>query len=123
MTSKGKALGVCALATVALCANAAINASATTGGHFVSEQSHTQIQASTGIPPQHNAELSIGIFPVTCGVAEYLATASASTVTEVAVTPVYKNCKTGELELIPHLNGCGYLVKIGKKPAKKTQCS
>lgn len=118
---KAKVLGAALLVSAALCANAVLQASATTGGHFTSEVGHALIETTTSPEPSHNAKFQLSVFTIVCTKAEYFATTPASTVTEVAVSPVYEGCATPDqaFKLTVNLNGCNFLVKIGKHASEE----
>jgi hypothetical protein len=112
MSIKLKALGLGLLATMAIGAFAVMNASATTGGHFVSDVAHTEIKGMED-KNVHQLEftfhgLSGGII---CDTVSYSATTTVSTVTELLVTPSYAGCHTtGEAAgtVTVSVNGCKY---------------
>ena len=94
MSLKLKALGLGLLAVLATSAFA-MNASATGGGHFVSESAHTNI-VGTESGATHRLHLtavgSEGL--IGCSTATYSGTATTATVSQLDITPSYAGCTT-----------------------------
>jgi hypothetical protein len=118
MSIKLKVLGLGVLAIMAVSAFAAMNATAETGGHFVSDSP----TGSTAITGREDAtdftELTVpGLTGIVCTTATYEGTAAANTVTELTITPHYSNCHTtgSATAVTVHVNGCDYQFTIGKK--------
>lgn len=110
MSLKLKALGLALLAATAVSAVAVVNASATTGGHFVSEKAHTVITGLEG--GSHTLEYSFHGMEngVICDEAFYDGTITAETVTDITLSPFYAKCHTtGNPNNVPITpNGCTY---------------
>ena len=112
MTSRSKAIGLSLVVSV-MSAVAAINASATSGGHFILEAANATITASEHIPDKLHFKPHPGSDSerVGCGVATYHGVATSTTVSEIEVTPSYSECSTtdgsGTPVTIDH-NGCKY---------------
>lgn len=117
MSRKLKALCLSLFAVMALGGFAVMNASAETGGHFTSEVAATTITGSEN--STHFTELTVpGLTGIRCTTASYSGTTSATTVTQITITPSYANCETtggtpGEVTV--DVNGCAYIFTIGKK--------
>lgn len=109
MSLKLKALGLGILAIVATSAFAAMNAGASTGGHFIAP-AHTLIVGTESGNHRlhfrpHGTEEKIG-----CANASYSGTAVNTTETQIEVTPSYSGCTTtanGTVVNVTH-NGCKY---------------
>ncbi len=123
-TLKASALGF--LAMIAVGAIAVINASATPGGHFVSEQAHTDIVGLEG-PGDHRIhleDLALLTKQIGCNNVSYLGTISAATVESVTITPSYTACYTtgagtpGDVTVTT--NGCTYTFKVAAKTIDTT---
>ena len=100
MSMKLKVLGLGLLAVMATSAFAAMNASALTGGHFVSSVSHTIIKGketpATGV---HVLEFSeegstSAESKIYCTESSYEGTVQSATVTELTVIPSWEKCHT-----------------------------
>lgn len=121
MSLKLKALGLGLLATMAMAAFAAVNATAQVGGHFVSDSptGNTAITGTENPTVSHFTEFTIGNqTPFGCHETSYDATVTGNTVEDITVTPTYKGCLTtgGTTgEVIVDTNDCGFTFKIGKK--------
>lgn len=119
MSLKLRALGLGLLAILATSAFAVVNATAETGGHFVSEVSHT-VLSGTEVKENHQVRFAVdGGTPIECTKVTYTGTTTATTVTEVTITPHYTECIT-KGGATPHnvdvtMNGCAYVFTIGKK--------
>lgn len=113
MNIRLKALGVL-VAVIAIGVVGAASASATTGGHFTSEVSHTTLSGSAS--GGHTTEIK-AYEQIQCASASYSGTISTATATELTLTPTYSTCKTkeGESTTPIHANGCSLTFKIGKK--------
>jgi hypothetical protein len=108
---KLKVLGLGLLAMMATSAFAAMNASATGGGHFVSDAEHTIIKGlDSGTHRLHLEPDPPDGSQTGCEVATYEGTATSATTTQIDVTPTYEQCRTtpdGTIFPITH-NGCTY---------------
>jgi hypothetical protein len=116
MSIKLKALGLALVAALAVGAVGVMGATASTGGHFISEQSHTIIKAeqvSSHVLFDH--ELGIGI---TCKKASFEGTSNAITTTELTITPHYTECSGGgDASVDVTMNGCAYVFTVNTSPA------
>ncbi len=127
MSLKLKALGLSLIAAMAVSAVAVMNASATAGGHFVSEVAHTVVKGTEGPGTAHRHHLTLHGFSgqVGCDEATYEATANALTVTSLTVTPKYNNCyTTGDPDqnaIGVTMNGCTYTFTVAPGPAATTE--
>jgi len=128
MSLKLKALGLGLLAMIAVGAFAVMNATAETGGHFVSEVAHTEIIGveDTGAGSTDRFEFtSHGLEGgIVCDEVSYKGTANAATVTEITVTPEYKKCHTtaeAAGTTTVHVNGCGFIFTVGKTPKEEPE--
>ncbi|HEX9968087.1 MAG TPA: hypothetical protein VGB06_09080 [Solirubrobacterales bacterium] len=108
-----------ALALAACLVVAPAAASAETGGHFTSETAHTAWEGTEVKASGHTTKFAEGSgTPIECGKATYSGTTTTTTVTEVALAPTYSGCRTSsgtEGDVIYDINGCSYVLKIGKK--------
>jgi len=107
--NKLKAAGVGLLAIVAAGAVAVMGASANTGGHFVSEVSHTIVSQMSQPGAGHEIKVKIGTTELFCDEASVIGTATSATVTEVQGVTTLKECHTTDTEpgtIIVHMNGC-----------------
>jgi hypothetical protein len=123
MSLKLKAVGLGLLAMMVTGAFAVMNATAETGGHFVSEKAHTVLKGSEAAP-NHQIKFAVdGGTPIECTQVTYSGTTEATTVTAVTIKPHYTHCKTEggtstpEEEVEVTMNGCDYVFTIGKKAA------
>lgn len=117
MNRKIKAVALCAVVASALGVFAVAKASATTGGHFTSASAHTNLFGSEG--GGHTTGLTLHGLEgaIECLSTSYSGTTSATTVTEVTITPTYGTCQTkgathGTSPVA--MNECDYVFKIGK---------
>jgi len=96
MSLKLKALGLGILATLAMSAVAAMNASALSNGHFTSDVALTTLVGSEVPGTKHQTELTAHGLEggVVCDEATYHATTSALTVNAIRVKATYHNCHT-----------------------------
>lgn len=114
MALKLKALGLGLIATLAIGGFLAMNAPAETGGHFTSENAHTELKGEqattlTFIEPAVGVELS-------CKNAAFFGTVSTTTVTEFTLIPVYSECSSPFFGgAIITMHECDYIFTIGKK--------
>jgi hypothetical protein len=119
MNATLKALGLGLVAALASGAFSTMSAPAETGGHFTSAAVETTVKGVEG--GFHRVVLPVpGISTLECEKATYAATveAESKTTESVRVTPTYEGCKrTGGTsgEIVVHVNGCTYVVGIGKK--------
>jgi hypothetical protein len=118
MSLKLKAFGLGLLAMMAIGAFAVVNATATTGGHFVSEVAHTEIKGSENAIDRLELT-SHGLEGGTvCDFAAYNGTANAATVTEIEVSPSYAGCHTtGQAAGTVKVDsfGCKYRFTVAKE--------
>lgn len=115
MSLKLKALGLGLVAAMAMSAFAVMSASATTGGHFISEQAHTVLK---GADEAANPTKFIAFGQtVTCKKAEYHGTTNATTETSQTITPTYAECSHSLGTAHVNMNGCDYLFTIRPEPA------
>jgi len=120
MNTKLKVLSLGLLAMVAIGAFAAVNATAESGGHFVSAVEKTVVTATEEQGTSHHTELKVvGLEKgITCPHVLYDATAATTTVTSLTFTPTYpNNCVTaGTATKVPvDHNECGYTFSVKKK--------
>lgn len=119
MSIKLKALGAMIAAVAVLSGLAAGTASATTGGHFTTEVTHSTLNG--GAAGTDSTQLSVdGGTAIQCSLESYTGTNEAATTTELTLTPGHAFCKTAggaESSVSYKVNGCAYLFKIGKKAA------
>jgi hypothetical protein len=102
MSLKLKALGLGLLAAMAVSAVGVMNASATTGGHFVSDLAKTDIKGTEeGTHRFHFSETGDPA-EIGCDVATYTGQASATTVTSLTIAPKYETCYTTKSEPNTH---------------------
>ncbi len=118
MSLKLKAVGLCALAAMALSAVVVMNASANGEGHFTNDASNGFVLFTGTEEGAHRLNLTLHGFngEIGCEVASYAATAASSTVTSLTVTPTYENCyTTGTETKVPvTMNGCTYIFTVAK---------
>jgi hypothetical protein len=114
MSLKLKALGLGLVAALAMSAFAVVNATATTGGHFTAENSHTILSGldDATTPPKFHAFDQT----VTCKHATYSAT-TGETATSITATAVYGECSTSVGPAVVNMNGCDYLFTVRTNPA------
>lgn len=97
---------------------------AETGGYFTSEASWTHVNGSK-VGTLHQNVFTSSVFPeaITCKTAEYTASVGGTKVTELAVTPEFKECSTTKngYPVVVDLNGCLFQLTIGKEPEAKHQ--
>jgi hypothetical protein len=108
MSFKLKAIGLGLLAATMVSSLAAMNASATTGGHFVSELAHTEI-VGTETATHTGSMINHGLSgAVACGQSSATTTATASTLTEIVGTAAVSNCITSgtSTNVSVDVNGC-----------------
>jgi len=117
MTIKFNVLGVGLLAAMALGTLGVMSATADTGGHFASSASHTEIEGiESGSHQIHFAKEGAAEGQRSgCIFESYVGVLSATTVTEVNITPNWETCKTTGTE--GHFgvdeNGCSLKYTIG----------
>lgn len=126
MSIKLKALGLGLLAAMAMSAVAVMNAGASTGGHFVSTEAHTNIEGFEGAEPNphvlhFNKEGGAPGERIGCDVDKYTGTISsaAKTATEITITPSWEQCYTTgspNTKFEIHENKCDFLFTISKTP-------
>lgn len=99
------------LAAISMSALAAINASATVSGHFVSESlnGHTMVNQVSSFPSSHGFVIKIDEgTPITCQEFSAFGTATSNTVTQVEGTTQAKGCRTegSETDILVHPHEC-----------------
>lgn len=120
MSIKLKALGLGLLAAMAVSALAVMNATAETGGHFVSTVAHTNITGTeSGSHVLHfNKEGGAAGERIGCDNDSYTATTTNLTEPSITVTPSWQNCYTTgtpESKFDIDENSCHFVFTIGKK--------
>jgi len=114
MSLKLKVMGLGILAALSVSAVSVMNASATTGGHFTSDVSHTLLSGSD-VAGSPTVFTSFGR-TISCPTTSYTGTTNATTVTEITITPTYGTpCNHSLGEAHVNMNNCDYLFTIGKK--------
>ena len=127
MRIKLKALGLGLLAAAAVSAVTAMNAGATEGGHFTTDLTHVDLHGFNGFGHnlhfvQHGVAGEVG-----CAEPTHEATmiSATKTVSELTVTPKYKECYTtggGKPgSVIIDVNGCTYIFKVAKNTTDTTE--
>jgi hypothetical protein len=122
MSTKLKALGLGLIAAMAMSAMVVVNATAQTGGHFVSSDPGTThvIGTESGAHQLHfvseggEAGQRIG-----CDNDSYTGTVSGGTATEITIAPSWSNCYTTgspETKFDIHENGCHFVFTVSKTP-------
>lgn len=114
MSIKLKALGLGLIAALAMSAFAVMSASATTGGHFISEQAHTLLKGSDEAA-NPTKFIAFGQ-TVTCKKAVYHGTTTNATETEQTITPTYSECTHSLGTAHVNMNGCDYLFTVRANP-------
>jgi hypothetical protein len=96
MSNKLKALGLGLIAAMAMSAMVVVNATAQTGGHFVSSASKTTLTGTEGGTHvlHFKSEGGAAGSEIGCTQDSYTGTVSAETVTSVDITPTWNNCFT-----------------------------
>jgi hypothetical protein len=119
MSPKLKALCLGLAATLAIAATAAIPAPAETGGHFISEVTHTILEGED-LPGANYAfsDASAG-FGFNCEEVKFAGTIVSETATEAVLTPTFVNCKSESKNVTIKTNGCTFLLTIRKKEPEK----
>jgi hypothetical protein len=121
MSLKVKVLGFGLLAMVAMSAFAAMNASATVPGHFVSDVHTTTIIGSENTT--HKLEFTTHGLEggIVCDEASYHGHVTGTTVTSVTIKPTYAKCHTtggNAGSVVVDVNGCTYTFTVtGGSPA------
>lgn len=115
---KLKALGLAVLAALAVSAVAVMNASATAGGHFISdaEGGQTTIHGEDSATDQTQFT---GTSTIECDTATYHGNTDEATETEIDITPTYSECSSsvgGGAEVT--MNGCTYKFTVRSEPDK-----
>jgi hypothetical protein len=126
MTLKLKALTLGTMACTAVACLAVMNASATTGGHFVSEVEHTIVNQTTGIGPhalrfvQHTGGFEGSIV---CDEMTATGTATTATVTSELGSAVAHKCHTQGSEILfqTDMNGCQTRITVAAGDPAKTE--
>lgn len=113
MSLKLKMLGLGMIATLAMSAAVAMNATAETGGHFTLGATHTTITGQQVVVIEFiDAEVGIAI---SCKKATFSGTVSATTVTEITIFPTYSECSSSLGVAHITMDECHYTFTIGKK--------
>jgi hypothetical protein len=126
MSLKLKALGVSALAALAVSAVSVMNASATAGGHFVSETTHTDIKGiESGGHVLHLTNHGLSGL-VGCDIDRYTGTAESATktVTQITIKPEYEDCYTTadpDEPITVDVNGCTYEFTVAAGTTSSTE--
>jgi hypothetical protein len=94
MSLKLKAFGIGLLATMAIAAGGAMNASAEAGGHFVLEKAHSHIKSSNNETHQWHLALHGLSGEVGCDLTLVTATAVSQTLESIGFVPNYDKCTT-----------------------------
>jgi len=125
MSHKLKALGVGLLAIVVSSSLAAVNASATSGGHFVSESHHTVVNQTSSKESIHSLEVLLhgleGGF--VCDQMTATGTISGTTVTEAIGFLSLAECHTTNAApgtTVVHTNGCSTSITPALAGGKNT---
>lgn len=117
MSLKLKGLGLGMLAMLALGAVVVINASAKTGGHFVSDavDGHTIVSQTSGAGIHQLSFVQHGLEgAIVCDEMSVTGTAVGATVASEVGTPLFNKCHTAgsETPLGVHMNGCQTRITI-----------
>lgn len=121
MSTKLKALGLAAVAALAVAAVGVVNATAETGGHFISAADNTTI-VGTEAGDEHGLHFTVHNVPgeIGCNKATYHGEASAKTVTELKITPLWSECSTtGSSAVTIDTNGCILRFTVNTEPETK----
>jgi len=128
MNRKSRALGCSLLVVVTVGASSAMSVSAKTGGHFVSEVSHTSLVL--GVSPQSGDDIRISIDAgkeeIECGVVEGHGTLAESTASSFELSTQNTACHTvgSEAGWTLHTNECVAKLKVASgDPATTEQTS
>lgn len=127
MSLKLTRLGLGLLASLALGAVVVINASAKTGGHFVSDaiDGHTIVNQTSTAGTPHQLEFFLGASEVAiiCDKMTASGTASTQTVTAEVGNISLSNCHTtgSEVQTAIHLNGCQTRITIASGNPETTE--
>jgi hypothetical protein len=116
MSFKLRALGLGLVAALAMSAVLVMSASATDGGHFISDSvdGHTAISGADEATDQ--TEFTGGIADVKCSTATYAATTTTATATSLTVTPTYAGCTGGGGVAHVNMQGCTYTFTVRPSP-------
>jgi hypothetical protein len=110
MSMRSKALSGGIVAMMVTAGYGAISATAETGGHFVSETTHTLVVGTGGPGTSHRTHLSAeGTEGQSgCENVSYVGTAVSSTVESITISPSYEKCTTTNTSanLPVTVNGC-----------------
>lgn len=111
MSLKLKGLGLAVLASLAIGAVTVMTASATTGGHFVSDavDGHTIVNQTSGEGIHNLSFVQHGLeSAIVCDEMSVTGTATTATVTSGVGTPTFAKCHTegSETSIAIHMNGC-----------------
>lgn len=120
MSIKVKAIGLALVAATVVAAFGVMSAGASTGGHFTSDVSSTNISGvESGSPHKLFFSREGDANKITCLNANYTGHVSGTTATDILITPTYSTCKTTEsaTHFEIHENGCKFRFTIGKAPA------
>jgi len=110
------------LAALAVNALAAGSAWGTVSGHFTSSSSHAILKGFEEAP-SHKLEFSVpsASFKIVCKSTSYSGTSSATTATQLAITPTLSQCETTTGEAVTvTMNGCGFLLTSGPASGDST---
>jgi hypothetical protein len=116
MNTKLKLLGLSLCAVLAMSAFAAMNATGSTPGHFVSSVSHASILGSEGPGSTHRTHLTLDgqEGQIGCTTATYTGTTASPTVESLTVTPSTTGCTTTGTSTAVNIthNGCIYTFTV-----------
>lgn len=127
MSLKLKSLVLSVLAATAVAGFTVMNASAKTGGHFVSEVTHTIVSQSAGAAGAHSLELSVHGMEggIVCNQVSAFGTASTATVTEEIGNLTFSQCYTtggAAGSIAVDMNGCQTRITVAPgEPATTEQ--
>jgi hypothetical protein len=117
MNRKLKALWMLLSAVLAVGAFAVVSAPAETGGHFVSEVTHTELKGTQDTAPgAKRFELHSPIGTIFCAEVELTGTANATTLESVTIEPDLRECTRTESTntFIVDMNGCTFTITVRK---------
>jgi hypothetical protein len=122
MSNKLKALSLGLIAAMAMSAMAVVNATAQTGGHFVSSASSTTITGSEGGSHvlHFKSETGEAGSEIGCDNDSYTGSVTGTTVTEITITPSWSNCSTTgspNTKFDIDERGCDFKFRVGLNAA------
>jgi hypothetical protein len=114
-----KALGLGCLAVLAMGA-VAIEAAATTGGHFTSNKEKTTLEGVEQVTSDKLELVAENGEGIICEESTYHGVVTGTTFTQATLTPVFDGCKTtGGTEVTMVSHGCDFLFTVRSEPATK----